>query len=219
MQILLIESNSLDQAESLVSHLAEQGYIGLAHTPKTAAQQASSIWPDLIILNSADNTLNFADFQQALDETGLEIPRLIVGSKSQLNSNIGKHVIVVALDRDQLDKGIEEVSALQKDRFLRLPDLIIDFHQRQVLYQGESRPLTPKEFKLLHLLIENKNQVLSRKVIMQEVWETDYMGDTRTLDVHIRWIREKIEKNPSRPERLITIRGVGYRFVVKSEAD
>jgi two-component system phosphate regulon response regulator PhoB len=86
-----------------------------------------------------------------------------------------------------------------------------------VLHAGQAYSLTPKEFKLLYLLISNSDQILSRKTIMQEVWETDYLGDTRTLDVHIRWIREKIEKNPSRPQRLITIRGVGYRFVVNPE--
>ena len=74
--------------------------------------------------------------------------------------------------------------------------------------------LTPKEFKLLQLLINKHSEVLSRKTIMQTVWETDYMGDTRTLDVHIRWIREKIEENPSRPKHLVTIRKRGYRFIM-----
>jgi two-component system phosphate regulon response regulator PhoB len=69
----------------------------------------------------------------------------------------------------------------------------------------------------LYLLTSHPNQVLSRKTIMQEVWETDYLGDTRTLDVHIRWLREKIEDNPSRPQRLITIRGTGYRFILDPE--
>jgi two-component system phosphate regulon response regulator PhoB len=109
------------------------------------------------------------------------------------------------------------VTANQKNRFVRLPDLIVDRHQRQVLCQGRAHSLTPKEFRLLSLLINHSDQILSRKTIMQEVWETDYLGDTRTLDVHIRWIREKIEKNPSRPQRLITIRGVGYRFVANPE--
>jgi DNA-binding response OmpR family regulator len=60
--------------------------------------------------------------------------------------------------------------------------------------------------------MENAGEVLSRGTIMKEVWETDYLGDTRTLDVHIRWVREKLEDNPSRPQYIITVRGVGYRF-------
>ena len=86
-----------------------------------------------------------------------------------------------------------------------------------MLRQGQIYSLTPKEFKLLNLLVSSPDQIFSRKVIMQEVWETDYLGDTRTLDVHIRWIREKIEDNPSRPQRVITIRGVGYRFILNPE--
>jgi DNA-binding response OmpR family regulator len=61
-------------------------------------------------------------------------------------------------------------------------------------------------------LMENAGEVLNRGTIMKEVWETDYLGDTRTLDVHIRWVREKLEDNPSRPQYIITVRGVGYRF-------
>jgi DNA-binding response OmpR family regulator len=97
--------------------------------------------------------------------------------------------------------------------------LIIDCQQYKVLRNGKGYWLTPKEFKLLYLLVENQGQILKRKTIMQEIWETDYMGDTRTLDVHIRWIREKIEENPSQPRHLITVRGVGYRFVVNPESE
>jgi DNA-binding response OmpR family regulator len=108
--------------------------------------------------------------------------------------------------------------AYQKNRFIRLPNLILDCQRYQVLRNGQAYLLTPKEFKLLRLLIDNHDQVLSRKEIMQQVWETDYMGDTRTLDVHIRWLREKIEEEASHPRRLITIRGVGYRFVMNPES-
>ena len=94
---------------------------------------------------------------------------------------------------------------------------MVDCEQLNVLCDSQTHSLTPKEFKLLHLLITHPNQVMSRKKIMQDVWDTDYMGDTRTLDVHIRWIREKIEVNPSRPQHLITIRGLGYRFMVASK--
>ena len=70
--------------------------------------------------------------------------------------------------------------------------------------------LTPKECKLLALLMENVGQVVSRKVLMNHVWETDYLGDTRTLDVHICWLRQKVERNPRLPEHILTKRGEGY---------
>ena len=75
--------------------------------------------------------------------------------------------------------------------------------------------LTPKEFELLKLFMEHPGQVVSRKLLMQEIWDTDYLGDTRTLDVHMRWLREKIEDDPKNPRLLVTIRGEGYRLETK----
>lgn len=72
--------------------------------------------------------------------------------------------------------------------------------------------LTPKECQLLATFMRYPNQVLSHKFLMREVWETDYIGDMRTLQVHVCWLRRKIEKSPRQPARLRTVRGVGYRF-------
>lgn len=72
--------------------------------------------------------------------------------------------------------------------------------------------LTPKECQLLATFMRHPNRVLSHKFIMKEVWDTDYTGDMRTLQVHICWLRRKIEQNPRQPSRLRTVRGVGYRF-------
>jgi two-component system OmpR family response regulator/two-component system alkaline phosphatase synthesis response regulator PhoP len=143
---------------------------------------------------------------------------VVVGDKNQqpMKAN-GDTVFVAPDDPKELQEGIKEATSRQKDRFVRLPDLIIDCRQRQLMQNNRSYHLTPKEFRLLFLLVDNKDQDISRRAIMKEVWETDYMGDTRTLDVHIRWLREKIEDNPSRPRRLVTIRGVGYRFISEPE--
>jgi DNA-binding response OmpR family regulator len=217
MYLLLIENQGLQQSESLLVSLEQFGHdVDVAHTPQAAATQTARFWPNLVILNVASSV---AEFQKAIDEVNLNVPHLIVSDFGDQNSTVGKNAAVISTeDIDHIDKSIDTAVAGQKDRFFRLPDLVIDFNQRQVLRGGQIYSLTPKEIKLLRLLIENGNEVMSRKAIMQNVWETDYMGDTRTLDVHIRWLREKIENNPSRPERLITIRGVGYRFFVpKSE--
>ena len=78
---------------------------------------------------------------------------------------------------------------------------------------GKPVMLRHKEFELLALLMANAGEVVTRAVIFDEVWGTDWLGDTRTLDVHIRWLREKIEENASQPRLIQTVRGVGYRFV------
>jgi DNA-binding response OmpR family regulator len=151
-----------------------------------------------------------------VDPLALDIPYIVIGPDQYLPDVSQGNVTLISQHHLQtLPQEIKDLTAAQKDRFIRLPNLVIDFQQRQVLRNQKRYGLTPKEFKLLSLLVDNCEQVLSRKKIMQLVWETDYMGDTRTLDVHIRWLREKIEENPSRPKHLVTVRKVGYRFVME----
>ena len=92
-------------------------------------------------------------------------------------------------------------------------DLEIDLRQHRVTLAGSVLALAPREFDLLAFLVRNRGQVFSREVLLQRVWGYDYVGDTRTVDVHIRGLRGKIEANSSEPVRIETIRGVGYRFV------
>jgi DNA-binding response OmpR family regulator len=91
-------------------------------------------------------------------------------------------------------------------------DLRLDFVARRV-YQGDHEiQLAPREFDLLATLMRNRGAVLTRELLLASVWGDDYVGDDRTVDVHILWLRKKIEPDPSKPERISTVRGVGYRF-------
>lgn len=218
MHVLLIENSGLDQSESLFANLTEQGYeVAVSATPEAALETTKTLWPNLIVFNSANTLFNLVNFQVALNKTNLNVPYVVVGDKN-LVMYAGSETIVVAPGKSQqLSQGLKKAASNQKNRFVRLPGLTLDCYKHQMLRNSRIYNLTPKEFKLLHLLINHHDQILSRKTIMQEVWETDYLGDTRTLDVHIRWLREKIEDNPSRPQRLITIRGTGYRFILSPE--
>ena len=95
---------------------------------------------------------------------------------------------------------------------LRFGDIEVDIGHHVITRAGSVLNLTPKEFDLLTFLTKNKGLVFSRDQLLEKVWGYDYSGDTRTVDVHIRWLREKIEDNPEEPKRLITVRGVGYKF-------
>jgi two-component system response regulator RegX3 len=92
-------------------------------------------------------------------------------------------------------------------------DITIDLDKRLVYKQGNELVLRYKEFELLSLLVSRAGEVVTRPQLLDEVWGTDWLGDTRTLDVHIRWLREKIEDDPGNPRYIQTVRGVGYRFV------
>lgn len=109
-------------------------------------------------------------------------------------------------------KNVERSGAESQD-CLRCADLVLEISTR-LLTKGNGKPqrLTPKECRLLATFIRNRGQVLSREFLMQEVWETEYVGDTRTLEVHVSWLRAKIEDDRSSPRYLHTVRGVGYWF-------
>ncbi len=89
----------------------------------------------------------------------------------------------------------------------------MDTDRHEVRIRDELVPLPPKEFELLELLLARKGRLLTRDYLIEEVWGADYVGDTRTLDVHVKRLRQKIEEDPHRPVHLITVRGLGYRFV------
>lgn len=109
-------------------------------------------------------------------------------------------------------------NVFHSSQIVRAGSITLDMRTRTVLNSdGQQHSLRPKECDLLHLFMRNAGSVVSRTVIMDKVWETDYTDDTRTLDVHIRWLREKVETNPSRPQHIQTVRGVGYRFVAPDE--
>lgn len=95
-------------------------------------------------------------------------------------------------------------------------DVRVDLEQRRVFVRGEEVQLRRKEFELLKLLVENAGRVLTRDVLIDRVWGTDYIGDTKTLDVHIKRLRSLIEEDPKNPVHITTVRGVGYRFEVAS---
>jgi len=95
---------------------------------------------------------------------------------------------------------------------IRVGDITLDVARRQALRAGRPLPLKPKEFDLLLFFLTHPGKVLTREQLLDQVWGYDFPGGTRTVDVHIHWLREKIEEDPSRPLRLQTVRGIGYRF-------
>ncbi len=107
---------------------------------------------------------------------------------------------------------VKEQSGGAKDGLLRVANLILDPNQHRATREGVELNLKPREFDLLAFLMLNQGQVFSREQLLDKVWGYEYVGDSRTVDVHVRWLREKIEVDPSDPHLLETVRGVGYRL-------
>ena len=103
--------------------------------------------------------------------------------------------------------------ALLEDDVLRGGPVELDVGRHEASVRGESVPFPPKEFELLETLLRRKGRLLTRDLLIDEVWGSDYFGDTKTLDVHVKRIRKKIEEDPHDPVHLVTVRGLGYKFV------
>jgi DNA-binding response OmpR family regulator len=106
-----------------------------------------------------------------------------------------------------------DTTQMKRKQMIIIDDLKIDLEKRQVFKGEQLLNLRYKEFELLSLLVSNAGEVVTRAEIFDKVWGTDWLGDMRTLDVHIRWLREKLEVDPGHPQYIQTVRSIGYRFV------
>jgi DNA-binding response OmpR family regulator len=113
----------------------------------------------------------------------------------------------VRLIREEMDSENQFVSET-----ITFGNLTLDLTRREVLIDEKPIALKPKEFDLLLFLARHRSQVLSREMILERVWGWEFTGGSRTVDVHVRWLREKIEIDPAQPKRIVTVRGAGYRF-------
>ena len=111
--------------------------------------------------------------------------------------------------REELGKTVESQNTHEK---LTFGNLVINLTRREVILNDEPLPLKPQEYELLLFFAEHKGHMLSREFILERVWGWDYIGDSRTVDVHVRWLRQKIEEDAGEPKRIVTVRGGGYRF-------
>ena len=124
-------------------------------------------------------------------------------------------ILSVPLILAEVVEAVQKIRAKHEKHLLELGPISLNLATRTVVTPNGQYTMTPKQCALLKLLIHKHGQVVARSQIMKTVWETSYLEDTRTLDVHIRWLRERIEQNPSKPVYLKTVRGVGYRFDVE----
>ena len=122
---------------------------------------------------------------------------------------------VVARMRAVLRRSPDRLGAARRScrpALLAVGDVVLDPDEHRVTIDGGDVSLPLKEFELLHLLLANAGRVLPRETLIDRVWGSDYVGDTKTLDVHIKRLRAKVEPNPANPTRIITYRGLGYKF-------
>jgi DNA-binding response OmpR family regulator len=105
-----------------------------------------------------------------------------------------------------------EVDSEQRDESITIGEITIDRSRQRLVVRGETVALAPKEFRLLHVLMENRGRIVTRQMLLEKVWGYDFEGEHQTISVHVRWLREKIEVDPNNPRHIITVRSRGYMF-------
>ena len=228
-KILLVEDDST--LLSVVKYnLDKEGYnVFTAADGVKAVETARTVKPDLIVLDIMLPKMDGLEVCRMI-RRDMAVPIIMLTARSE---EIDKIVGLEIGADDYMTKpfSVKELTARIKAMLrraemaqhhrvaddaqpsvVRAGELEINVERHTVSQSGAAIDLTHKEFDLLVFMMRNKNRVLSRDYLLEKVWGYDFAGDTRTVDVHMRWLRQKIEKDPSDPKRLITVRGVGYKF-------
>ena len=226
-QKILVVEDEESFAEALSIGLVREGFDVVVVTDGAAAvEQWEAIDPDLILLDVMLPKISGVDVCRAIRATS-QVPIVMVTAKSsEIDTVVGLEVgaddyvskpyrlrELVARMRAVLrrtdaigERDVEEPAPI------RVGAVHVDPDRHEVTVDGREVTLPLKEFELLTLLANNAGRVLTRGVLIDRVWGSDYVGDTKTLDVHVKRLRSKIEDDPSKPERIVTIRGLGYKF-------
>lgn len=216
--ILLIEGLG-GSAQSLEPELTEKGYqVSTTNTGREAKEILSSLQPEIIILDTRSSRTNGARLFKMLRSIATGVP-LIYISPSNRNSPPSVRAEVSLkppFTIRKLTNRIQRLLPSETGPVFQAGPLTLFIDKRTLQKNNRERRLTPKQAQLLETFMRNPGEILSRRHLMKTIWDTDFMDDTRTLDVHIRWVREAIEDNPSKPKILTTVRGKGYLFSIPS---
>ncbi len=229
MTSVLLVDDEIMITSPLAHALTQAGYqVTVADNGRDGLALAREKKPDVVVLDVMMPQMDGWDVCRALrqDSTvpilmltalGDEVDRILgleLGADDYLTKPFSTRELIarlkallrrVELDRRQQTAGNQII----------LGNIRLELNTHRAFKDGQELPLRQKEYDLLSLLISRPGEVITRAEFFDRVWGTDWLGDTRTLDVHIRWLREKIEVDPSQPRLIQTVRGVGYRFAAE----
>ena len=231
--ILVVEDEPSLQ-ETLAYNLQKQGYsVETCGNGRDALETARRLKPDLLLLDIMLPGLDGIEVCKTLRREGFHSPVIMLTARDdEIDRVVGLEIgaddyvtkpfsmrELVARVKAQLRRSEtlrEELERLKtsapEQDSLTFENLTVNRTRREVSLNGAPLALKPQEYDLLLFFAEHRGQMLSREFILERVWGWDYIGDSRTVDVHVRWLRQKVEKDPANPTRIVTVRGGGYRF-------
>jgi len=224
---ILVVEDEINLLELIRYNLAKEGYQVLtAKDGLVALELARRESPDVVVLDimlpgldgfevcrllRKDMKMPILMLTAKVDEVD-KIVGLELGADDYITKPFSMRELLARIKSTLRRNEMMQPQPAKTENILQSGDLVIDLGRHEAKLDEKVLPLKPKEFDLLAFLMQNKGQVFSRDHLLEKVWGYDFAGDTRTVDVHIRWLRQHIEADPASPHRLVTVPRVGYRF-------
>jgi two-component system response regulator RegX3 len=223
--VLVVEDEE-SFVEALQVGLKREGFrVEVARDGQQALDMFDIVQPDVILLDVMLPKMSGIDVCRQLRKKTMTPIIMVTAKGAEIDTVVGLEVgaddyvtkpyrlrELTARMRAVMRRSPSERGGELSDATLSVGDVVLDPEQHEVVIRGEAQSLPLKEFELLHILLANAGRVLPRETLIDRVWGSDYVGDTKTLDVHIKRLRSKIEDDPGNPTRIITIRGLGYKY-------
>ncbi len=222
-KILLVDDEATI-VQSLRYNLERSGYaVTAAGDGRSAVALVASEQPDLVILDIMLPLLDGIEACKEIRKTS-KVPIIMLTAKDQefdkvlaLELGADDYVTkpfslgeIIARVKARLRRS--EADSEHRDESITIGEITIDRSRQRLIVRGETVALAPKEFRLLHVLMENRGRIVTRQMLLEKVWGYDFEGEHQTISVHVRWLREKIEVDPNNPRHIITVRSRGYMF-------
>jgi two-component system response regulator RegX3 len=227
VRVLVVEDEE-SFIDALEVGLRREGFeVAVARDGREAIEAFEEVTPDIVLLDVMLPVISGLDVCRAIRERS-DIPVIMVTARSsEVDTVVGLEIgaddyiakpyrmreLVARMRAVLRRRGTGGTGAdAEESGALKIGDISLDPESYEVFVDGELVALPRKEFELLQVLMENPGRVMERHVLIRRVWGSDYVGDTKTLDVHVKRLRTKVEVDPAHPNRLLTVRGVGYKF-------
>lgn len=226
MPTVLVVEDEESFVEALQVGLRREGFrVEVARDGQQALDMFDIVNPDVILLDVMLPKISGIDVCRQLRKRTMTPIIMVTAKGAEIDTVVGLEVgaddyvtkpyrlrELVARMRAVLRRVPQERGGELGSNAIVVGDIAIDPDQHEVVIRGTASTIPLKEFELLHILMANAGRVLPRETLIDRVWGTDYVGDTKTLDVHIKRLRGRIEDDPARPSRIVTIRGLGYKY-------
>jgi len=215
--LLLIEGKRADRP-SYMSGLNKKGFdVESVATGSDALKKLGTVEPKAVVVDAASMRTSGTRICNALQKVLTDIPIVLIVANDQVDVDpeCADEILRLPFTMQKLLNRLKPYMSMNQNKKLAVGTIELDLNQRWVHCDGKRTRLTPRLFILMETFMRRPGEVLQRDELFKKLWETDYLGDTRSLDVHISWLRQAIETDPRHPRYIKTERGVGYRLEVE----